>query len=174
MNLRLAAGLLAAALAALPVSPAGAEVIACSAYRYLSGPPSPSYPDRTGAVLTDGSVGSPDFTDGSWAGFTENPVIEFQFDKEYALDSVEVVYDVAAGPGLGAPAQIAVFVSTDGTHFTRQAAAVAFDRTEGVHRAAIPLYAASAGRVRIEVTRGAQWLFLSEVTFRGAPAAVPV
>jgi len=83
-------------------------------------PASPSYPDTGGIELTDGILGSTDFSDPAWQGRATTKVYSFAID----LGSEQVIKEIRSNwlqdepPAIFLPKQVNYFVSNDNVNFT--------------------------------------------------------
>ncbi len=84
----------------------------------LSGPPSPSYPGRGPATLTDGKKGTLDFHDGRWLGF-EGEDLEAVIDlgREVPVSSVVCGFLQNQESWIFLPTEVRISLSRDGTAF---------------------------------------------------------
>ena len=83
-------------------------------------PASPSYPDTGGIELTDGILGSNDFTDPAWQGRATTKVYSFTID----LGAEQVIREIRSNwlqdepPAILLPKQVSCWVSDDNVNFT--------------------------------------------------------
>ena len=83
-------------------------------------PASPSYPDTGGVELTDGILGSTDFTDPAWQGRATTKVYSFTID----LGAEQVIREIRSNwlqdepPAILLPKQVSCWVSDDNVNFT--------------------------------------------------------
>jgi len=83
-------------------------------------PASPSYPDTGGVELTDGILGSNDFTDPAWQGRATTKVYSFTID----LGAEQVIREIRSNwlqdepPAILLPKQVSCWVSDDNVNFT--------------------------------------------------------
>ena len=83
-------------------------------------PASPSYPDTGGVELTDGILGSNDFTDPAWQGRATTKVYSFTID----LGAEQVIREIRSNwlqdepPAILLPKQVSCLVSYDNVSFT--------------------------------------------------------
>ena len=188
---------IAATSLALALTPAAqASVINVSSYNMLNGDGqahggSYNYWDKSyngiGAVTTDHSTltgGTGDLTDGviatqnwfdvengagtgpyvGWLNY--NPTIDFLFASLVNFTSVTFHFDDADGNG-GVSQPLSVAVNGNGTVVPTNVGSAPFAFT-------IDLTGLTANQLTVDITRGNAWVFLSEVTFEGDIAAVPL
>ena len=83
-------------------------------------PANPSYPDTGGVELTDGILGSTDFTDPAWQGRATTKVYSFTID----LGAEQVIREIRSNwlqdepPAILLPKQVSCWVSDDNVNFT--------------------------------------------------------
>ena len=83
-------------------------------------PANPSYPDTGGVELTDGILGSTDFTDPAWQGRATTKVYSFTID----LGAEQVIREIRSNwlqdepPAILLPKQVSCLVSDDNVNFT--------------------------------------------------------
>jgi hypothetical protein len=83
-------------------------------------PANPSYPDTGGVELTDGILGSTDFTDPAWQGRSTTKVYSFTID----LGAEQVIREIRSNwlqdepPAILLPKQVSCLVSDDNVNFT--------------------------------------------------------
>lgn len=153
---------------------------------------SPSYPDLTGTLLTDGNLGTNDWRSG-YVGSQEptaegnsgrlQPRVSFDLGANYNLRSATITYMVDQSAGIYAPDSVAVSVSTtglDGTYGGTVVSTAFDDSPDGnpttyfgaVRTLTVDLGGVSADAVRLDFLNDGQWTFLSEVSFVASSANV--
>ena len=87
-----------------------------------------TYPDETGFSLVDGYLGSSDYNDAAWMGFSSNcpdhktngySYINYDLGSSKYIGKLSAYYGTnALGGGIGAPLSFEVLVSDDGVNYT--------------------------------------------------------
>lgn len=126
--------------------------------------------------LTDGIIASSNWNiteapagNGPYVGWTLDPTITFNFGAVQTINSVTFYLDDANGAGnVSAPSSITITAGAYSNTFsvTDPASGDPFAFT-----ASLPSVLANS--VSAQLARKNSWVFLSEVTFNGSPAAVP-
>lgn len=85
----------------------------------LNTTPSPKYPGKSGASLTDGLKGTTDFGAGNWLGFEgDNMHATLNLEKSIKVKSVTVNYLENGSSWIFGPSALVIHTSTDGVTFT--------------------------------------------------------
>ena len=136
-------------------------------------PASSSYPDTDGVELTDGVIGSIDFSDPAWQGRATMKTYSFTID----LGSEQVIKEIRSdwlqdeGSGILLPQGVIAAVSSDNVNFTAVGAAkkpLLGDDTLSFWYTLTDLSNVNSRYVRIQVSPGpnAEWTFLDEIEVR--------
>ena len=136
-------------------------------------PASPSYPDTGGIELTDGILGSTDFSDPAWQGRATTKVYSFTID----LGSVQVIKEIRSHwlqdepSGILLPKQVSYLVSDDNVNFTAVGIAKKpslGDGTQSWWYTLTDLNNVNGRYVQVQVKPGsnAGWTFIDEIEVR--------
>ena len=151
-------------------------------YSVIDGnPPSPSYDDDTGHMLTDGVFAGSGMTSysGEAVGYygdhyvTDYTVLEFDLSEAKTLDSIWIDYLGPGGKyGINAPVSVELSFSTDGTNFSEPMLVEEFNNTTDPNSSyfnerclQIDLDSVEAQYVRANFGFLTNFVFLSEVRF---------
>jgi len=126
---------------------------------------SPSYPDSSAFILTDGRHGSPDDLTSGWMGFDHGePAITFDLGTSCRIDRVEASFLEATDWGVHLPGTVDVSVSADGAEWTYGGRLTPSADKPGAFDVDTP--GLTARHVRIEAERN-EWLLVDEVAVYG-------
>jgi hypothetical protein len=136
-------------------------------------PASPSYPDTGGIELTDGILGSTDFSDPAWQGRATVKVYSFTID----LGAVQVIKEMRSHwlqdkpSGILLPKQVSYLVSDDNVYFTLAGTAKKpslSDDTQSWWYTLTDLNNVNGSYVQVQVKPGsnAGWTFIDEIEVR--------
>ena len=136
-------------------------------------PASPSYPDTGGIELTDGILGSTDFSDPAWQGRATVKVYSFTID----LGAVQVIKEMRSHwlqdkpSGILLPKQVSYLVSDDNVYFTLAGTAKKpslSDDTQSWWYTLTDLNNVNGRYVQVQVKPGsnAGWTFFDEIEVR--------
>jgi hypothetical protein len=136
-------------------------------------PASPSYPDTGGIELTDGILGSTDFSDPAWQGRATTKVYSFTID----LGSVQVIKEMRSDwlqdepSGILLPKQVGYLVSDDNVSFTAVGSVKKPSLSDGTQSwwyTLTDLNNVNGRYVQVQVKPGsnAGWTFIDEVEVR--------
>jgi len=136
-------------------------------------PASSSYPDTDGVELTDGVIGSIDFSDPAWQGRATMKTYSFTIDlgSEQAIKEIRSDWLQDEGSGIFLPQGVIAAVSSDNVNFTAVGAAkkpLLGDDTLSFWYTLTDLSNVNGRYVRIQVSPGpnAEWTFLDEIEVR--------
>jgi hypothetical protein len=119
--------------------------------------------------------------DGTWVGFDgasdPHPGITFNLGGAFNVDAVNINYMSAAGSsGISAPQSAQILFSTDGVTFGGAQTLTGFIDPAGdfnTQTLVAPLGGVPATHIQLNLLNNAQWTFLGEVGFEGAPVPEP-
>lgn len=136
-------------------------------------PANPSYPDTGGVELTDGILGSTDFTDPAWQGRATTKAYSFTID----LGAVQVIKEIRSNwlqdepPSIFLPQSVTCSVSDDNVNFTAVGTVKKSSLGDGTLSwwyTLTDLTGAKGRYVQVQVKPGsnAGWTFIDEIEVR--------
>ncbi len=147
----------------------GANIAQDKSYELLKAPEG-GYPDEGEKTLTDGKKGDASYSDKSWVGFLGKPEIVIDLgEKKDGIYAFKINTLGGGSAGVYAPDGFEIYVSDDGTNFTKVGERK-FDADTNIGAGTIvertiftSTDSASARYVKICVSTSQSWIFIDEV-----------